>query len=104
MKRASPAASTDTSGPEKGRRRVLITSALRGKILRALQTAGKWEGQRKGVKMKFSRAVQAELFAAEDLSFFDRSATVAWRAFAHGKWHQGNAGTVWDACHAIERL
>ncbi len=108
MKRASPVASVELVSPDEarseGRRRNLITSALRGKILRALVATGEWNGQRKGVRMKFRRAVQGQLFDRPAAGLFDKSASVEWRAFAGGKWHQGKAGTVWDACQAIELL
>jgi uncharacterized protein (DUF58 family) len=90
------------------RSRILFTSALRGKILRTIKAKGEWKGERRGVRMQFRRANQGELFGsslrAYEPGMLDDSATVEWKAYARGTWTSGRAGTVWDACKAIERL
>lgn len=95
MNRPQVSEAAPHAGAGDGRhRRNLFTPALKGKIVRELKSAGVWTGTRKGIGLQFSR--QAGLFEAER--------PIEWRARIGGRWNQGNAGTVFDACQAIESL
>lgn len=72
---------------------LLITSALRGTISRAIREAGSWNGRRAGVRMQFALSAQPDL----------EGNRIEWRARIGKQWQQGKSGTVFDAVRDIEK-